>query len=185
MTDLTLKLSSPGQLALKLSTPGQLIARVLPYFPGTLIEGSAIDIVQAGTAFTVSWNSIEAGFSAFGLLLGSAADALAARALLASGGRVQHSVIASPITVNATDEIINVNISSGSPTCTLPQASTRAGKAVTFKDVAAQFQAHPLTLTAFGGDNIDGAASIVLALNRQSVTLVPFNDGANTGWAIE
>jgi hypothetical protein len=99
--------------------------------------------------------------------------------------RLQRSVTASPIVVGPTDQILNVNINAGAPTCTLPQASTRAGVPLTFKDVGGQFAAHSLTLTAFAGDNIDSAGSIVLALNRQSVTLVPFNDGANTGWAIE
>jgi hypothetical protein len=99
--------------------------------------------------------------------------------------RAQRSVTVSPITVGPTDNILNVNISGVSPTCTLPQASTRAGAPVTFKDVGAQFQAHPLTITPFAGDTIDGAGSIVLNLNHQGVTLVPFNDGANTGWAIE
>jgi hypothetical protein len=172
-------------LTLKLSVPGQLIARVLPYLPGTLVAGNGINIAQAGTVSTVSWNGTTAGFSAFGLQLGSAADAAAARALLASTVRVQRSVISSPITVGPTDEILNINISSGSPACTLPQASTRAGKAVTFKDVGSQFGAHNLTITPFAGDTIDGAASLVLNANRAGLTLVPFNDGINTGWAIE
>lgn len=59
-----------------------LIARVLPYLPGTLVEGSAIDIAQNGTAYTISWDSTEAGFSTFGLALGATANAAAAQALL-------------------------------------------------------------------------------------------------------
>src|SRR5262249_8573412 len=59
--------------------------------------------------------------------------------------RAQRSVTASPITVNPTDSILNVNISTGSPTCTLPQASSRAGAPVTFKDIGGQFGGHPLT----------------------------------------
>lgn len=104
---------------------------------------------------------------------------------VAAQARAQRSVTATPITVGPTDQILNVNISAGGPTCTLPQASTRAGSAVTFKDVGAQFAAHNLTITPFAGDTIDGAASLVLNANRQGVTLVPFNDGVNTGWAIE
>jgi len=61
-----------------------LIARVLPYLPGTLVEGSAIDIAQNGTTYTISWDSTEAGFSTFGLALGAAANAAAAQALLSS-----------------------------------------------------------------------------------------------------
>src|SRR5882672_7332157 len=59
-----------------------LIARVLPYLPGSLIGGNGIDVIQAGTAFTIQWNPTEAGFSAFGLGLGAAVDAPAAQASL-------------------------------------------------------------------------------------------------------
>ena len=99
--------------------------------------------------------------------------------------RAQRSVTTSPITVGPTDSILNININAGTPSCTLPQASTRAGAPVTFKDVGAHFAAHNLTLTAFAGDTIDGAGSLVLTVNRQGVTLVPFNDTVNVGWAIE
>jgi|GEM_PF-3360365 len=103
--------------------------------------------------------------------------------------RAQRSVTASPILVGANDQILNVNISAGSPTCTLPAASIRNGVPLTFKDVGGNFAAHPLTITPFGTDLIDGqttpSTSITLSTNRQGVTLVPFNDGVNTGWAIE
>lgn len=102
-----------------------------------------------------------------------------------SSVRTQRLVTTSPITVLSNDNIINVNISSGSPTCTLPQASTRAGSPLTFKDVGGNFAAHNLTLTPFAGDNIDGGGAIVLSNNRQSVTLVPANDGTTVGWSIE
>jgi hypothetical protein len=104
---------------------------------------------------------------------------------VAGTARTQRSVTASPIVVGGGDQILNVNISAGAPTCTLPQASTRAGLPLTFKDVGAQFGAHNLTITPFAGDTIDGAASLVLNVNRQGMTLVPFNDTVNTGWAIE
>jgi hypothetical protein len=101
----------------------------------------------------------------------------------------QRSVTASPIVVTAgppADQILNVNIAAGAPTCTLPQASTRGGLPLTFKDVGGQFGAHPLTITAFAGDNIDGGGTLVLNVPRQGVTLVPGNDGINTlAWSIE
>jgi hypothetical protein len=99
--------------------------------------------------------------------------------------RTQRSVTSSPITVGPTDQILNVNISAGTPSCTLPQASSRAGLAVTFKDVGANFVAHPLNVTAFAGDTIDGVGGMTLNQNRMAVTLVPFNDGTNIGWAVE
>jgi hypothetical protein len=109
---------------------------------------------------------------------------LLSTAILTGAPRQQRSVTASPITVVPSDSILNVNISTGSPICTLPPASSRNGSPLTYKDVGGQFAAHNLTLTPFAGDTIDGAASLVLNANRQSITLTPFNDGVNTGWFI-
>ena len=101
-----------------------------------------------------------------------------------TGARNQRSVTASPIVIASTDMILNVNINGGNPTCALPTAASRTGVPLTFKDVGAQFGAHPLTITPNGIETIDGAASLVLGVNRQSVTLNPFNDGTNSGWFI-
>lgn len=103
----------------------------------------------------------------------------------AAQARTQRSITASPIVVGPTDQIFNINVASGFVACTLPQASTRAGLALTFKDIGGHFALHNLVLTPFAGDTIDGAASLDLSTNFQGVTIVPFNDGVNTGWAIE
>lgn len=97
--------------------------------------------------------------------------------------RLQRSVVATPIVVAANDEILNCNISSAAA-CALPAASTRVGLSLTFKDLG-QATAHNITITPNGAETIDGAANLVLNVNRQGVTLVPFNDGVNSGWAIE
>lgn len=97
----------------------------------------------------------------------------------------QRRVTASPITVASGDVVLNCNIASGSPTCTLPDASTRGGKLVVFKDSGGQFAAHNLTVTPFAGQTIDGLTSVVLATNYQSLRLRPYNDGTGTGWSIE
>ena len=99
--------------------------------------------------------------------------------------KTQRSVTSSPINVLSTDQILNVNIASGIPSCTLPAASTRGGLALTFKDVGAHFSAHPLNISLTGGDTIEGATGITLNQNRQAITFVPFADGVNNGWAIE
>ncbi len=96
----------------------------------------------------------------------------------------QRSVTASPITVTATDEIINCNITSGTASCNLPSAATRAGRGIIIKDVGGQFSAHPLTLNCAGGEKMDGLASVVLSTNYQFLRLIPANDGVTTGWAI-
>jgi hypothetical protein len=97
----------------------------------------------------------------------------------------QRNVTVSPITVAAGDEVINCNIASGSPSCNLPAASTRAGRPIVIKDVGGQFAAHPLTINCAGAEKADGLASITLNTNYQFMRLVPANDGgASTGWSI-
>jgi hypothetical protein len=97
----------------------------------------------------------------------------------------QRLATASPISLAAGDEIINCNISSGSPSCSLPSAATRAGRALVFKDTGGQFGAHPLTLNCAGAEKMDGLASITLNTNYQFLRLVPANDGTSTGWSLQ
>jgi hypothetical protein len=97
----------------------------------------------------------------------------------------QRRVSASPIVVAATDVVINCNIASGSPTCSLPMASTRGGVKLIFKDVGGQFAAHPLTITPYAGDTMDGLTTVTLNVNYQRLTLRPLNDGIGNGWSIE
>jgi hypothetical protein len=97
---------------------------------------------------------------------------------------IQRSVTASPISVASNDTILNINIASGSPSCTLPAASTRSGAVICFKDVGSQFGAHPLTITPTGAETIDGLASVTLSVNRQYIWLTPYNDTVNSGWSI-
>jgi hypothetical protein len=99
------------------------------------------------------------------------------------GVRKQRAVTASPIVVNPTDNIINCNIA-GTASCTLPLASSRSGRPVTFKDLG-QAAAHPITITTTSPDLIDGLPSFVLSNNYAAITLVPFNDGVNAGWSIQ
>jgi hypothetical protein len=97
----------------------------------------------------------------------------------------QRLVVASPIVVATTDEVINCNITAGAPTCSLPNSGARSGRMLVFKDVGGQFGAHPLTLTPTGADTIDGLASVTLSTNKQSIRLRPYNDGTSIGWSIE
>lgn len=98
--------------------------------------------------------------------------------------RKQRSATSTPIVIQSADQIINCNITSVA-TCTLPAASTRSGNALTFKDVGAQAFTNPITISTTGGDLIDGAATIQVNANYQALTLVPANDGVNSGWSVE
>ena len=98
--------------------------------------------------------------------------------------RVQRSVTATPIVIVNTDQVINCNINVAAA-CTLPTAASRNGTPLTFVDIGAQATAHNITLTASGGDLINGNATFVMTANRQVVTLVPANDGVNAGWSVE
>jgi hypothetical protein len=97
----------------------------------------------------------------------------------------QRRVTASPITVAATDVIINCAISSGSPTCTLPPSGSRGGVPLVFKDVGGHFAANNLTITAAASEFMDGLATIVLSTNYQRLKLLPVNDGVGVGWSID
>jgi len=100
------------------------------------------------------------------------------------GVRHQRSVTTTPIIIFPSDQILNCNLGV-TATCSLPSSSSRNGVLLTFKDVGGQFAKNNITITTYGSEKIDGALSIVLNLNYQAVTLVPFSDGVNNGWAIE
>lgn len=100
------------------------------------------------------------------------------------GARNQRSVTASPIVVAGTDGILNCNINAAAA-CALPAAATRNGVSLTFKDLG-QAMTHNITITPNGAETIDGVnAPVVISNNYGYITLVPFNDGVNSGWTIQ
>ena len=139
------------------------------------------DGTQAGAGNIVSGN-LYAIFYNSALDTGAGGFIIAAQTAVTNV--VQRSATVSPITIQATDQIINININAGSPSVSLPAASTRNGKALTFKDVGGHATAHNITITPFGADTIDGAASFVMNVNFQAVTINPFADGVNSGWFV-
>lgn len=101
-----------------------------------------------------------------------------------SGARTQRSVITTPIVIASTDQILNCNIPVAA-TCALPPAATRNGIPLTFKDLG-QATANNITITPNGVETIDGANAAVKIVNNFGwITLVPFNDGVNSGWTIQ
>jgi Collagen triple helix repeat (20 copies) len=97
----------------------------------------------------------------------------------------QRSVTSSPVTVGATDDFLNLNISTSLPSCTLPAAATRAGKPIVFKDIGGKFATNNFTITPAGAERIDGLASVTLSTNYGRLRLLPMNDGVNSGWTID
>ena len=130
------------------------------------------------TDFLLAWDAVNLTFFKV-----SITNLLSSIAITSGSARTQRTTTITPIVVAGTDQIISCNISSGPAACTLPSAASRVGVPVTFKDLG-QATAHNITLTALGGDTIDGAATYVINNNRAYVTLVPFNDGTNTGWMV-
>lgn len=116
----------------------------------------------------------------FGALLGGA-SATGAIAGTNAAVRPQRSItMIANLPVTATDSILNVNAPSDL-TPIVPLASTRAGAPLTFKNLPGS---HSQTLKRTSPDLFDGSVSIVLVAGA-SVTLVPYNDGVNTGYSVQ
>jgi hypothetical protein len=140
--------------------------------------GSQVPLVgNYPTDFLLAWDAVNQTF--FKVSITNLISSIVA----AQPARNQRSVTTTPIAVGASDMILNCKVTSPSA-CTLPAAASRLGLPVTFKDLG-QATANNITITAAGGDTIDGAATHVIRNNFGYVTLVPFNDGTNTGWSVE
>lgn len=178
-----------------MTLPPNIRVNVGAPFPARVQGSGPIVITKASGVWTVSCNFMVLAVqnpptinypNDFILVYDSVAQSFfrAPLSIITGVTRAQRSVTATPIIIVGSDQIINCNINVAAA-CSLPPAAARGGTPLTFKDVGAQFTANNLTITPNGSDTIDGAASLVLRNNRQGVTLVPFNDGVNTGWAIE
>ena len=99
----------------------------------------------------------------------------------ASGAAVQRSIIAAPVTIQPTDQILNLNLAAPT-TITLPSYLVRGGVPLTFKDVGMQAAANNITFQGTAGETIDSNVSVQKTANGQSMKFVPANDGVNTGW---
>jgi hypothetical protein len=186
-----LRMTLPANIRVNTAVP--FPALVLPSGPITLAKnngvwtigftitafGSQVPLVpNYPTDFLLAWDDVNKTFFKV-----SITNLLSSINLSLGAARTQRTVTASPIVFQSTDQIVSTKIA-GAAAGTLPSAVSRVGVPLTIKDLG-QATAHPITLTPAGGDLIDGAASIVIAANFQSVTLVPFNDGTNTGWMIQ
>lgn len=118
--------------------------------------------------------------SGVGILLGPAGGG-------GSSGVPNQRSVTTASTIQAADVIINCSLSAPA-TFTLPQASTRAGKQVTFVDANNSAGTNNITIVPFAGDTVKNwttPTSVVMNGNGQVVTFRPFNDSVNVGWFIE
>ena len=98
-----------------------------------------------------------------------------------SSARTQRSIAnAGNLPIVAGDSILNVN-NVGDLAPIVPLASTRNGAPLTFKNLPGS---HSQTLTRTAPNTFDGQNTLPLNPGA-SITLVPYNDGVNSGWAIE
>lgn len=96
--------------------------------------------------------------------------------------RGQRSVTSNQqLPIQLLDSILNINVAA-QLAVTVPLASTRAGAPLTFKVLKASPAG--AVFTPSGADLFDGLGQLNLAPG-QSITLMPYNDGINAGYAIE
>jgi hypothetical protein len=105
--------------------------------------------------------------------------------LIAAPGRQQRSITtngggAHSLPVLANDSVLNIN-NAGDLVPVVPLASTRNGAPLSFKNLPGS---HVQTLTRTAPDTFDGANTILLQPGAE-ISLRPYNDGVNAGYAIE
>jgi len=101
---------------------------------------------------------------------------------LLSGGRLQRSITAADnLPIAANDSILNFNATTDL-TPTVPPAASRNGAPLTFKNLPGSHM-QTLSPTAASGDSFDGEATIELTPGMD-LTLRPYDDGVNDGYAI-
>ena len=100
---------------------------------------------------------------------------------LATGGRLQRSITgAGNLPIQSSDSILNIN-NAADLIPVVPLAATRSGAPLTFKVLPGS---HSQTITRTAPDTFDGANVLVVPAGG-ALTLVPYNDGVNAGYAIE
>lgn len=82
-------------------------------------------------------------------------------------------------TVTVEDGVITADATSGAFTITLPSASSCAGRKFLFKNLASTSNA--VTIARAGSDTIDGATSITMTIQYESIELISLG---GTAWAI-
>lgn len=102
-------------------------------------------------------------------------------ATIFTGIPTQRSITTAPVQILSSDQVLNVNIAAA-VSISLPVSTTRAGATITINDSGGNATSYNITISASGGETIDGNTSFVLTKAFQSVVLIPYNDGVNVGW---
>jgi hypothetical protein len=161
-------------------------------FPSLVTGSGPITVSKVNGKWTIGFNPAlfgvqtlplanQAGDYAF--VYDSVAKALILVPLTAfsAGGRPQRSITSSAnLPIVAADSILNINAATDL-TAVVPAGASRAGAPLTFKNLPGS---HIQTLQVSGMDTFDGQVTFPLAPGA-AVTLVPYNDGVNSGYGIE
>jgi hypothetical protein len=150
---------------------------------GTADRGTAVfggDVVISGTLWGGSPLKIGSGLQITGSLLVSGSDSTLE---MFGGYRLYPTGVSTlPYTASQTDYIIAVSASVGVNPHGVELRPFEYGRTFVVKDVSGSAAADNITVTAEGGELIDGASSYVLSINRGSATFVYF--GPTTGWGV-
>jgi hypothetical protein len=87
---------------------------------------------------------------------------------------------ASSVTLAITDQTILVDSTSAIRTITLPTAVSISGRIYIVKDWKGQASTHNITIATTSAQTIDGAATVVMSTNFQTVRVI--SDGSN--WSV-
>jgi len=178
-----------------MALPANIRVNVKAPFPALVYGTGPITVTKANGIWTIGYNPTPFPIQTppltsypndYVLVWDSVAKAffqlpLSALYSFAVGIRVQRSIKgAGDLPIVAGDSILNINaLTDLAPS--VPLAASRLGAPLTFKNLPGS---HLQTLTRTGADTFDGAATLPLNAGA-AMTLVPYNDGVNAGWAIE
>lgn len=175
-----------------MGVPANLRVNTSAPFPSLVKGAGPISVSKSNGIWTITFSVAQIGVqnppvanfpTDQALVWDSVADTfiLVPLSVIGAAGRTQRSITtAGNLPIVSTDSILNVNaVSDLIPI--VPSYLTRRGAPLTFKILPGS---HLQTLTATAPDTFDGEATVPLAAGA-AVTLVPYNDGVNAGYAIE
>lgn len=142
--------------------------------------GSDIFFYVSGSTGTTSGKSVFGGDVVI-------SGAVNLRAGMTLSGAVRYNIptsITGTYTVSTSDYIIPVSTTGSAMTIVLDSAAATSGRAFVIKDIAGSASINNITISASFG-KIDGSSTYVIAVNRQSSTVVCFtSSNSDTTWGM-